>query len=57
VKRDSPGERLGALAQELGRGAAEHQKASRRSRPIREHAQRRKEPWAKLYLVEHDEPA
>ena len=49
-------ERLRRLSQQIRRGAAKNQEASRQRAPIREYAQEREKVRAALDLVDHDQP-
>src|SRR5579864_1517472 len=55
VVSDPPGEGLGALLQQLGRGTSQDQKTCRRSTTIRQHPQHREDLGAQLDLVENDQ--
>ena len=52
VERHAPGERLGSLAEQLGRRAAEHEKPGRHPRTVGQHAQQRENFGQPLDLVE-----
>ena len=56
VVRDPPGQRLGALAQQAWRCAAENQEPRRAGTAIGQHAQGRKELRPALHFVQHHEP-
>jgi hypothetical protein len=55
VVRNSAGQRLRRLPQEVRRRAPEHEKARRGPGSIDQHAEHRKEPRPSLDLVEHHE--
>ena len=55
VEGDAAGQRLRALAEQLRRGAAEHEEPGRPARPVGEDTKRRKQIRPSLDLVEHDE--
>ena len=57
VVGDAACQGLGALPQQIGRCASEHQKASGGARSVRQDPQGRKEVRPALYLVEDDETA
>ena len=52
VKGDAPGERLGSLPQQFGRGAPEHKEASRRPRTIGQNAQQLEDARQPMDLVQ-----
>ncbi len=54
---DAPGQRLGTLAQQLGRGAAQDKEARRGARPVGQYAQHREEFRPALDLVQDHHPA
>ena len=57
VEGDAAGERLRALAQQLGRGAPQDQEARRQAFPIRQHPQHREDLRPELDLVQDHQPA
>ena len=54
---DAPGQRFGALSQQLGRGAAKHQEVSPAGPAIGEHPQHREQLRTVMNLVDDDEAA